>query len=84
MKYQVTPQTMFAVLENLDANENIIWLGKVQTENQNFSQRQKRPLRVITAQTIVECLFKIMLSKKTEFQTYVLRQTDVDLLMARL
>jgi len=30
-------------------------------------------------------LFKIMLSKETEFQTYVLRQTDfVDLLMARL
>jgi len=44
MKYQVKPQAMFAALENLDANENIIWLGKVQTENQNFSQREKRPL----------------------------------------
>jgi len=44
MKYQIKPQTMFAALKNLDASENIIQLGKVQTEYQNFSQREKRPL----------------------------------------
>ena len=52
-----------------------IWLGKAETENQNFSQREQRPLSVIGAQTIVECLFKIMLPKETELQTYALRQT---------